>query len=121
MTAWHAMAILLVASAGSIGVLRAQQPAGNTEKKQAVNKDPGGRKYQEGLDHERAGRDAEAFEAYLQAGEAGHGLAQLKIANIYDRGNKVIKRDYQSAIRWYEKARQQGVELAKPLSPIRGR
>ncbi|HEX9396138.1 MAG TPA: hypothetical protein VF943_05280 [Burkholderiales bacterium] len=89
--------------------------------KQSITQDLGSRKYQEGLDHERAGRDAEAFEAFLQAGEAGHGVAQLKLANIYDRGNRVINRDYQSAIRWYERARRQGVDLAKPLPPIRGR
>ncbi len=121
MMGWRSVAILLLASVGSVGLVQAQQPTGKTEKKQAVSKDAGARKYQEGLDHERAGRDAEAFEAYLQAGEAGHGLAQLKIANIYDRGSKAVIRDYQSAIRWYEKARAQGVEIAKPLSPIRGR
>ena len=90
-------------------------------KKQSVIRISAVGKYQEGLNHERAGRDAEAFEAFLQAGEAGYGLAQRKLANIYDRGNRVINRDYQSAIRWYERARVQGEEFPKPPAPIRGR
>jgi TPR repeat protein len=91
------------------------------EKKQSVTRVSAVEKYQEGLNHERGGRDAEAFEAFLQAGEAGHGPAQRKLATIYDRGNRVINRDYQSAIRWYERARVQGVELPRPLPPIKGR
>lgn len=105
----------------ALAAAQAQGQAKKEEKKQVVSQDMAVRKYQEGLDHERAGRDAEAFEALLQAGEAGHGPAQRKLATIYDRGNRVINRDYQSAIRWYERARRQGVELPKPLPPIKGR
>ncbi len=120
MTIRLAGAILLGAGL-ALGGVSAQGQAKKDDKKQVVTKDMAAAKYQDGLNHERAGRDAEAFEAFLQAGEAGHGTAQRKLATIYDRGNRVINRDYQSAIRWYERARVQGVELPKPLPPIKGR
>ena len=91
------------------------------EKKQSVTAEFAAGKYQEGLTLERAAKDHQAFEAFLQAGEAGNGPAQRKLANIYDRGNRAVTRDYQSAIRWYERARLQGVEFPKPLPPIKGR
>jgi TPR repeat protein len=120
MTIRLAAAVLLGAGV-ALGATTAQGQAKKEEKKQTVRPASAAEKYQEGLNHERGGRDAEAFEAFLQAGEAGHGPAQLKLATIYDRGNRVINRDYQSAIRWYERARARGVDLPKPLPPIKGR
>jgi FimV-like protein len=73
------------------------------------------RRYREGQALERKGDDAGALKAYLEAGEAGHGLAQRRLGQIYDKGNTVVQRDYQTSLKWYQKAREQGVEIDKPL------
>ncbi len=73
------------------------------------------RRYQEGLGMERRGNHQAAFTAFLEAGEAGDGLAQRKLGQIYDTGNPVVRRDYQTALKWYRKAREQGVAIDKPL------
>ena len=64
---------------------------------------------------ERRGDHQAAFAAFLEAGEAGYGLAQRKLGQIYDKGNGVVQRDYQTALKWYQKAREQGVPIPKPL------
>ena len=90
----------------------------------AVTKPPAGtafaaeaaaRRYREGLGMERRGDDRGAFAAFLEAGDAGNGLAQRRLGQIYDKGNAVVPRDYQAAIKWYQKAREQGVEIDRPL------
>jgi len=73
------------------------------------------KRYQEGLGMERRGNHQGALTAFLEAGEAGNGMAQLKLGQIYDKGNRVVPRDYQSALKWYQKAREQGVRIDKPL------
>ena len=73
------------------------------------------RRYREGLAHERKGDFQSALKAFLEAGEAGNGLAQRRLGQIYDKGNAATKRDYQASLRWYQKAREQGVEIDKPL------
>jgi pilus assembly protein FimV len=73
------------------------------------------RRYREGLALERKGDQQGALRAYLEAGEAGHGLAQRRLGQIYDKGNTAVQRDYQESLRWYQKAREQGVEIEKPL------
>ena len=73
------------------------------------------RRYREGLGLERKGDHQGALNAFLEAGEAGYGLAQRKLGQIYDKGNTVVQRDYQTALRWYQKAREQGVEIEKPI------
>jgi len=67
-----------------------------------------------GLALERRGDDVGAFIAFLEAAEAGHPPAQRKLGEIYDSGNPAVKRDYQAAIHWYEKAREGG-EVLPPL------
>ena len=57
-----------------------------------------------------------AFNAYAEAGEAGNGLAQKKLGDIYSSGNAVVERDYEAALKWYFKAREQGIEIPKPLT-----
>ena len=64
---------------------------------------------------ERRGDDKGALKAFLEAGESGHGLAQRKLGEIYDTGNAAVERDYETALRWYQKAREQGIEIEKPL------
>jgi len=73
------------------------------------------KRYREGLGMERRGDHQGALAAFLEAGEAGNGLAQRKLGQIYDNGNAVVPRDYQSALKWYQKAREQGVDIDKPL------
>ena len=72
-------------------------------------------RYREGLALERKGDDQGALKAFLDAGEAGYGLAQRRLGQIYDKGNTAAQRDYQNSLRWYQKARDQGVEIDKPL------
>jgi FimV-like protein len=73
------------------------------------------RRYREGLGMERRGDHRGALIAFLEAGEAGHGAAQRKLGQIYDKGNRAVPRDYQASLKWYQKAREQGVEIDKPL------
>jgi pilus assembly protein FimV len=73
------------------------------------------RRYREGLALERKGDDQGALKAFLEAGEAGYGIAQRKLGQIYDKGNTTVQRDYQTSLRWYQKARDQGIEIDKPL------
>lgn len=72
------------------------------------------RRYWEGLARERRGDTEGAFKAFLDAGEAGHGLAQRRLGQIYDAGNDAVKRDYGTALQWYQKAREQGIPIPKP-------
>jgi TPR repeat protein len=76
------------------------------------------RRYQEGLALEHKGDEQGAFKAFLEAGEAGYGLAQRKLGQIYDKGNSAVKRDLQASIVWYQKARAQGVPIDKPLPRV---
>ncbi len=73
------------------------------------------KRYREGLGMERRGDHQGALAAFLEAGEAGNGMAQKRLGQIYDTGNTLVARDYQSALKWYQKAREQGVEMDKPL------
>jgi TPR repeat protein len=81
----------------------------------APGQEEAARRYREGEALERKGDDAGALKAYLDAGEAGHGLAQRRLGQIYDKGNTAVQRDYQASLKWYQKAREQGVEIDKPL------
>jgi FimV-like protein len=76
------------------------------------------RRYQEGLALEHKGDEQGAFRAFLESGEAGYGLAQRKLGQIYDKGNSAVKRDLQASIVWYQKARAQGVPIDKPLPRV---
>jgi FimV-like protein len=62
---------------------------------------------------ERKGDHENALRAYLESGEAGYGPAQKRLAQIYDKGSPATPRDYETALLWYERARNQGVELLK--------
>ncbi len=78
-------------------------------------------RHQQGLEAERNGDLKGAMAAFLAAGDAGHGPAQKRLGDLYNTGNAVLKRDYETALRWYQKAREQGVEIPKPLThaPVR--
>ena len=73
------------------------------------------RRYREGLGLERRGDDKGALQAFLEAGESGYGPAQRKLGQIYDKGNSAVERDYATALIWYQRAREQGMEIPKPF------
>jgi len=73
------------------------------------------KRYQEGLALEKQGKDEAALQAFLEAGEAGYGPAQVKLGEVYDKGNSFVTHDYAQALRWYQKAREQGMEIPKPF------
>jgi TPR repeat protein len=72
-------------------------------------------RYTQGTLHERRKDLRAAFVAYTEAGEAGNGHAQKKLGDFYSNGNIAVERDYEAALKWYEKAREQGIEIPKPL------
>ena len=77
-------------------------------------------RFQEGAKAESGGYHRHAFVAYLEAAENGHGHAQKKMGDIYSRNGPVVRRDYQTALQWYEKARAQGVPIPKPPAFTKG-
>ncbi len=77
-------------------------------------------RYEDAVTLEARGDEPAAFQAFLEAAEGGHGLAQRKLGEIYDKGNSAVSRDYETSLRWYQKAREQGVPIAKPPSFPKG-
>ena len=73
-------------------------------------------RYHEGVELERRGDLRAAFKAYSQAGESGNGPAQKKLGDLYGTGNEVVERDYETSLRWYDRARAQGIEIRKPFT-----
>ena len=88
----------------------APRPSATLSPEQAMER------YQEGIRLEQGGDLRAALQAYVAAGEAGHGLAQKRLGDIYNAGNAIVVRDYETALRWYQKARAQGVEIPKPIT-----
>ena len=77
-------------------------------------------RYQEAHKADGDGHYRHAFVAYLEAAETGQGHAQKKLGDIYCRYGPVVKRDYEVSLRWYEKARAQGVRIPKPAAFTKG-
>ena len=73
------------------------------------------RRYREGLALESKGDDKAALQAFLEAGESGYAPAQRKLGEIYDKGNSAVPRDYENALKWYQRAREQGIEIPRPF------
>ena len=65
---------------------------------------------------ERDGDLKAAMQAYVESGDAGYGIAQKRLGDIYNTGNAVVTRDYETALRWYQKARAQGIDIPKPFT-----
>jgi FimV-like protein len=99
-----------VASAKPPGPVVAPVPSAGV-----LGKEEAAKRYREGLALERRGDHAGAFKAFLEAGEAGNGLAQRRLGEIYDTGSPAAKHDYQASLKWYQKAREQGIEIPKPI------
>ena len=112
---------LLAAKPGAVPPVAAIKPAPAVIKppvKPAVvprGQENAARRFRDGQALELRGDHAGALTAFLEAGEGGYGPAQRKLGQIYDKGNAAAPRDYQAALHWYQKARDQGVELDKPL------
>jgi len=73
-------------------------------------------RYRDAVELEQRGDMQAAVTAYHQAAESGHGPAQKKLGDFYGTGNEVVERDYETSLRWYERARQQGIEPRKPFA-----
>ena len=71
-----------------------------------------------GKNLEAAGKRREAVIAYERAANAGatpaSGAAAKRLGEIYDAGGDGVPRDYETALRWYEKARAAGEVIARP-------
>jgi pilus assembly protein FimV len=81
-----------------------------------LTKDQAEERYQSALQAERSGDIGGAMVSYLAAADAGHGLAQKRLGDIYNTGNDIVRRDYETALRWYQKAREQGIQIPRPLT-----
>ena len=68
-------------------------------------------RYQEGLNLERRGDLRAAVDAYREAADSGHGMAQRKLGDIYGTGKDGVERDYESSLRWYTRTRDQGIDI----------
>ena len=71
-------------------------------------------RYRDGVNAEGAKDHKGAFDAYLEAGELGHALAEMRLGELYDRGSPAVKRDMQESARWFQRARDQGAPVRKP-------
>jgi FimV-like protein len=70
-------------------------------------------RYKDAVKLEKDSEHKAAFEAYLESGKQGHGLAELRLGELYDKGSPGVQRDMQESARWYQKARAQGVDVPK--------
>ena len=57
-----------------------------------------------------------ALAAYLEAAELGHGLADVRLGQLYERdATRTVRHDLQQSILHYQEARKQGIPLQNPL------
>ena len=73
-------------------------------------------RYGDARELERSGQWDKAMQAYLELAESGHGPAQKKLGDIYGNGQGDVQRDYETSLRWYKRARDQGIEIPQPFS-----
>jgi Tfp pilus assembly protein FimV len=75
--------------------------------------------YKSAVVKEKQGDMQGALAAYLEAAELGHGLADVRLGQLYERDvTKTVPRDLQESIRHYEEARKQGISLKGPLDRV---
>jgi len=65
---------------------------------------------------ERSGDWTGAVQAYHDAAENGHGPAQKRLGDIYGSGQGDVKRDYDTSLRWYKRAQEQGEQVPQPFT-----
>lgn len=73
-------------------------------------------RYDAGRQMESAGRHKEALQAYHEAAEAGFGPAQKKLGDLYGTGSPGVRQDYETSLRWYRRAKEQGQEVPMPFT-----
>ena len=114
------MAALAVAAPTTAATATATATAGATHKAapgtRKLRSEDAARRYTDGQELERKGEPQAAMLAYLDAAESGNGLAQKRLGDIYGTGTAYAERDYGLALKWYERARAQGVEIPKPFT-----
>jgi pilus assembly protein FimV len=93
---------------------RAPVPAAKAAKVPAAKPGRAVERFSQGEALERKHDLKAAFDAYMESAEAGYGPAQKKLGDIYGQGNAFVERDYATSLRWYQKARDQGVEIPTP-------
>lgn len=71
--------------------------------------------YQLGLKQEREGNLAASFKSFHSAAYIGSGMAMKKLGDIYNIGNSLVRRDYETSIKWYSKASEHGIHIPKEL------
>ena len=52
----------------------------------------------------------------VQTGTVSRAGANRFVGDFYNAGNAVVQRDYETALKWYQKAREQGVKFPKPVT-----
>lgn len=58
-----------------------------------------------------------AMQAYHEAAEQGHGPAQKRLGDIYGTGGYGdVQRDYDTSLRWYKRAQDQGEQIPQPFT-----
>ena len=114
------LAVLAVLAAQGLAA-QPQPRAGSEIVKSAASSAAATARYREARALERKGDPQGALLAYEDAAQAGHGRAQMRLAEIYDKGNTAVKRDYAKALYWYERARAQGLQIPKPHPYVSGR
>lgn len=76
-------------------------------------------RYQAALGAEKSGDMKGAVKAYIDAARLGHPLADLRLGQLYDRDtSKTLPRDLQASIVHYQKAREFGIDIDKPVSRV---
>lgn len=76
-------------------------------------------RYKAAVTMERQGDMPGALVAYLSAAELGHGLADIRLGQLYDSdATKTVPRDLQNSIHYYQEARKQGITLKGPLDRV---
>jgi Sel1 repeat-containing protein len=73
-------------------------------------------RYGDARELERTGQWDKAMQAYHELAASGHGPAQKKLGDIYGTGHGEVQRDYETSLRWYQRAREQGIEIPQPFS-----
>jgi TPR repeat protein len=77
-------------------------------------------RFREGLDLARAHAGRAALIAFHEAADSGHGMAQRKLGDLYGTGYDEVERDYETSLRWYQQARNQGIEIPNKPFLYRG-
>src|SRR6267378_667979 len=72
-------------------------------------------RYGDARELERAGQWTAALQAYHEAAAIGHGPAQRRLGDIYANGQGDVQRDYETSLRWYQRARAQGEGIPLPF------